>query len=191
MSMKKFICMLGVLILIFNLGGCSFLIRNSLQSQSRPTEADAKKLVESMTQNVLNALDEKNAEKLENSFSKKAFVESNDMDKGAYYTVNLFCGSNAVIDKDGTSYREYTEKGKIKRTANAFYIVRTDQGQFSIYFEYCFFSDFSPDDVGIYSFKLTDYEKAKDIEDFDYQNRSDRAGIYHPGWDEEVIGESE
>jgi hypothetical protein len=169
--------MLGVVILMLILTGCSALFQNLLLNEKK--EADA------MAQKIVDALENKDENALRNLFSAKALTEIEDFDKGSEYVMGLYQGGIISLGDDYPRVSDhFGPPGRTKMLESAYWVT-TDQGSYLLYFEYWIIQEQDPSAEGLYKIKL-DTQETREAESFMGGGGYDRPGIYQPDWDEDM-----
>lgn len=139
---------------------------------------DDKKYGEARFQKIIDAIEKKDKEELKKMFSPNALKEAKDIDGGIEYLMKFYKGK--LLSKEGT-YKAIHLKNDGKKTIEMsyFYMVKTDEDKYIVFFIEEAYDNKNPDNEGLYMLqiiKLSDREK-----EFDWGGDKTRcAGIYRP-----------
>jgi Domain of unknown function (DUF5104) len=169
MKMKRFLFILISIILTFGLSSCSFL-------SGGVWSANDKKTAEDRFQQIMKAIDEKDAEGLKSMFSPNALKEAEDMDGGIAYLMGFIKGK--IISTDvGYKVEETNDHGDKTYTIKCKTMVDAT-GNYILFFTDIIEDTKDPDNVGLYMIQVLKepYTKAE----FDWGTEIKCAGVYRP-----------
>jgi hypothetical protein len=191
--MRKLIILVGMVIFMALLSGCALL---------RDLTIDERAETEAVAQQVVDALDARDADALKALLSPRSLEEAGDLDEGIAYIFSLYKGTYVRFEKHGNSYSDHYGDPDRTKCAEARYEVWTDKGYYVLRFELWLIEEGNPDKLGIYRMMLCTEEKEDEsvaesrrkrdeaerkgepLPEWNYGASYERPGIYHPGWDD-------
>ena len=143
--MKKGICRIVIIMtLVINIGGCMSRERYMLKwFKSEQEKSDER------TEKIIAALEEKDAGKLKEMFSKKAVLETEDLDEQIESLIEFFSGDLVEYD-GGCDSDSQNRHGKKKLSIFGEYKVITTEEEYRISFSECVKDYEEPEKIGIY-----------------------------------------
>jgi hypothetical protein len=174
--MRKIVVLLGVIMLMMSLAGCS-LLKGFVNE-----EYESKK----MALKIIEALENKDEDALRNVFSPKALAEADDFDEGLEYIMNVYEGSLVKCERN-TSHgsNHFGTPGRTWMVEVSFNVV-TDKQTYYLGFRYWIINEQDPNAEGLYTIKLDSRETTSSEGYFKGLGHYDRPGIYRPGWDDDT-----
>ena len=174
-SMKKIkqgVILLIVLSFVSLFNGCSL-------KDIKPYED---RLAEKKCQEILSAIDNKDADSLKALFSKQSLADATDLDQGVEYIFSIVSGElqSFEIDHIHTSDVLGSQHSKM---FDAYFTITTSDNDYRMYFSYWYENSVNPDMIGVYRIKLVTRETIDNTADFKWGEVSSPAGIYNPSWD--------
>jgi hypothetical protein len=191
--MRKLIVLVGTVMLMALLSGCALL---------RDLTIDERAETEAVAQQVVDALDARDADALKALLSPRTLDEAGDLDEGIAYIFGIYEGTCTRFESLGNVYSDhYGDPGRTKYV-RARYEIWTDKGRYILRFQLWLIEEASPGKLGVCRMMLSP-EKADEEKMLEFNNRLDEArekgeplpewnygasyerpGIYHPGWDD-------
>jgi hypothetical protein len=172
----KLLTILGVMLLMLSLASC--IPTSSISSIKEKEQTDE------MAQRIVDALDAKDEEALRAVFSEKALSEADDLDEGIAYIFDQYEGVCIEYKNPGGRISEHFGVPARTLVADPRLEITTDKGKYVLYFELWVIQEADPEALGVYRMRLFDYEDWEEYAGYTYGSDSDRAGVYHPAWDE-------
>lgn len=165
---KRLLIIIGVLILMFNFGGCR--LKELLMNEYEKTERECRKIAE--------ILDHKDEDALKGLLTERTLTETEDLDKGIEFMMSEYQGTSTKIERVSYSSLSNYDKGKHSREIDTYYKIYTDKETYMIYFNYWQTNTIEPDMEGIYSMGMVPVNEEDTNDSYDQK----RIGIYYPGW---------
>ena len=167
--MKRFIFILISIILTFSLSSCSLLSGGVWTANDRQTAEDR-------YQQIMKAIEEKDAEGLKNMFSPNALEEAEDIDGGIAYLMEYIKGDVWSTDL-ALHVTESNDHGDKIKTIRCQATVAT--GTYIVFFIDIIQDTKDPDNVGLYMIQI--FKKSEtDEQQYDWGNEYKCAGVYRP-----------
>ena len=155
--MKKIICIIGVLIMLFSLSGCSLAeARLRELTKSSVSEAESMKKVEDT---VIQALETKDVELLKSIFSEKALSQAADFDRGVAYLFNLYQGNFVEIVYENHSADGHMERNKSTKCISAWCNIKTTVTTYTLSWVEWTKQEADPSAKGVYNLQMTEYDE--------------------------------
>lgn len=166
--MKKLISILISIILVFIISGC--FSRTGLLSREIASEEE---LTSNMIEKIIEALENKDSKALKNLFSENAKINSNNLEEGVEYLLQLYEGNSVSLENHLGGTSESIEYGKVYKRINSHYVVNTDKETYDFYFivEY---SNFDDNKNGLFQLIVT---KASETRSYYWMRHDETTGI--------------
>jgi hypothetical protein len=191
--MRKLIVLVGTVMLMALLSGCALL---------RDLTIDERAETEAVAQQVVDALDARDADALRALLSPRTLEEAGDLDEGIAYIFDIYKGTCVQLESFGNIYYDhYGDPGRTKYGEGR-YDIWTGKGQYVLRFELWLIEEKNPDRIGVsrMEFLTVDEDnkrtaeskrrteeaekKGEPLPEWNYGASYERPGIYHPGWDD-------
>ena len=160
---------------------CSLLLTGCIMGAS---EKNKRKQTEDVGNIIIKAFEERDEESLKSVLSVSA-LNSADLDDGIKYCFDLLADSIVNVEKYGFPVRDHFDSGKQSKLIKCSYnLTVADGSEYFLEFYYYDRNDFSQDEIGVTQIKLSPRDLSgeyKSVADYD------RAGIYNPSWDTDVL----
>ena len=128
---------------------------------------------------IFSSIINKDSKKLKKLFSKKAIVESGNIDDGIQFIFSLIKGDNITWERSkGIVVDESVEYGKRKVELKSFFTIRTNIEEYLVFVLDYTKDTFDPSNVGIYSLRVINKKNEK--VEFGYWQDMKIPGIYKP-----------
>jgi hypothetical protein len=189
--MKRLFILLVTLIAAGTLSGCSLAHELFL---------DERKATEEVGFDIVAALDARDEDALRELFSPEALAEADDFSDGFAHIMRSYDAPSIEVQmQPGSYYDHYGSPGRTK-SANARVIIKTENNEFYLYFEYWLIHEAKPEMLGVYRMRLYTHEEhetpdekrqqeideastaGKPIPEWNYGATYNRPGIYWPEW---------
>lgn len=168
--MKKLLFVITTMMLAFGLTSCSFLERSGL---FRDNEA----IGEEYCEKIIDAIENKDADKLKSMFSTNALTEAENIDGGIEYVMDFYQGE--FISKEGNVHTSETiNHGEKTIRLNGIYRVTTEEHEYFVFFVYQYMDTENPDNVGLFMLQIM--KQSEKEEQFDWYGKPYIAGIWLP-----------
>lgn len=172
MRIMKLLTILTIIVFMLSLSACSNSFRTELFTR------DDHKIVNTRFQQIINALDNKESEKLKNLFSSNALKEAGDIDKEIEYLMKFYKGK--MISKDGAiTGSDSNNYGKKTSELVCNYEIETDMDNYVIYYIDVLVDTEHPNNVGLYMLEIKKLENKNDKK-LEWGGEVRQPGIYIP-----------
>ena len=154
-------------LILLCLPGCNYIFENEFSKTDRTRDA------------VIEALNEKDKEKLQKLFSTDAINNSERYKAGEEYLFSIYDGKCESIEQTDRGSSGYTSKEGREISVSVIYRVSFDNREYDLFLYDFPINTLNKDKEGLYSLALLPIEEAEACNDY----LARKAGIYYPGWE--------
>ena len=138
---------------------------------------DDEAIADEYCEEIIDALETQDTDKLKSMFSTNALAEAEDIDEGLAYVMDFYQGETLSVDLV-VATSESVDHGEKTIQLICPVDVTTDKDEYFIFFVYNDVDTENPDNVGLYMLQIM--KASEKEEQFDWVGKSYIAGIWQP-----------